>query len=47
LHKPAEPASCTLGEEADPDSPRIIDAWPEVPAHMEAAVLALVKAAGR
>jgi hypothetical protein len=32
----------TLRLHADPDLTRIIDAWPDLPAHIKAAVLALV-----
>jgi hypothetical protein len=33
------------GAEADPDLSRVIAAWPDLPAHIKAAVLALVGAA--
>jgi len=38
------PLTCVAG---DPDLARILDAWPDLPEHIKAAVLALVEAAGR
>jgi hypothetical protein len=32
---------------ADPDLARLVDAWPNLPAHIRAAVLALVAASGK
>jgi hypothetical protein len=33
--------------QADPDLARLVDAWPTLPAHIRAAVLALVQTAGQ
>jgi hypothetical protein len=33
--------------ETDPDLARLVDAWPDLPPHIKAAVVALVKAAGQ
>jgi hypothetical protein len=43
-----EGGACTpLAQTADPGLARLVDAWPTLPAHIRAAVLALVDAAGR
>jgi hypothetical protein len=34
------------GAETDPDLARVVTAWPDLPAHIRAAVLALVGTAG-
>lgn len=39
-------ASSREPSQADPDLARVADAWPDLPAHIRAAVLALVAAAG-
>jgi hypothetical protein len=46
---PASPSSVAhqlpTGAETDPDLARVIDAWPGLPAHIRAAVLALLSTA--
>jgi len=42
---PRLPAGCSTPPELPPDLARVIDAWPSLPAHIRAAVLALVTTA--
>jgi len=42
----AAASPCEPLRETDPDLARIVNAWPELPAHIRAAVLALVQTTG-
>jgi hypothetical protein len=42
---PHVPQHVPAAAETDPDLAHVIDAWPDLPAHIRAAVLALVRAA--
>jgi hypothetical protein len=45
LHMVCTPTAETLP--SDPELKRVIDAWPDLPAHVRAAVLAIVATAGK